>query len=297
LVNAHFTRTNKKFDLIHCAHCISRNRFPWVCDIEFANQFWASGSLINSSSRKKVLKYLKAPYCKKILAWSEWSKNSILKSFPEVESKIGILYPAVPLALTKKSFSKNANLLFVGRDFYMKGGEITLRVFDKLTKKYDNISATIVSDVPEKIVEKYKSNKKIKFYGLMSHEKLFEEIYPNADIFVYPTFSDTFGFAILEAQSFGLPVVAMRTKSTHTINETIKDGKTGFVVDNLEADAVNRVASKKVFLEIKNDVEKLIKNKRLLKNMSSNCLREIRGGKFSIKRRNEVLKRVYEGCF
>ena len=130
----------------------------------------------------------------------------------------------------------------------------------------------------------------------MSHEKLFGEIYPNADILVYPTFSDTFGFAILEAQSFGLPVVAMRTKSTHTINETITDGKTGFVVDNLEAEDINRIVSKKVFLEIKNDVEKLIKDKKLLKNMSKNCLDIIKNGKFSIRKRNEKLKKVYEGC-
>jgi len=291
--NAHYTRTNEEYDLIHCAHCISKNKSPWVCDMEFVGQFWVSSLYKNSSSKKNVLKYIMSPYCKKILAWTEWTKRGILKELPEVANKLEVLYPAVPLQkVGKRSYSK-INLLFVGRNFELKGGMIALDIFDKLTKKYDNVSATIVSDVHGGIIKKYGSNKKIEFYGLMSHEKLFEEIYPNADIFVYPTFSDTFGFAILEAQSFGLPVVAMKTMSTHTLQETISEGKTGFVVENVSFDGSDFIVSEEVISRIKEKIEELIVDKKKLRNMSKNCVREIRSGKFSIKKRNEKLKRVY----
>ena len=292
--NAHYTPNPEKYDLIHCAHCISKNKSPWVCDIEFVGQFWASGPYKDFQSGEKVLKYLQSDYCKKILAWTKWSEKGILKLFPEIQKKVEILYPAIPGQKRKKSSSGKINLLFIGRDFKMKGGGIALKIFDELTKKYDNVYATVISDVPEKILKKYELNSKTKIYGLMSHEKLSEEIYPNEDIFVYPTFSDTFGFAILEAQSFGLPVVVMKTRDTHTIGETVIDGKTGFIVENLKANAVNRVASEKIIEQIKKVVEKLINDKSMLKSMSKNCLKEIGKGKFSIEKRNKKLRKIYE---
>ena len=289
--NAHYTSNAKKYDLIHCAHCLSMNKKPWVCDIEFVGQFWAGSSFKNTPSKKTVRKYLQSDYCKKIMAWSEWSEKGILREFPELEGKIEIVYPAAPfMKRIKKKSDKKLQILFVGRDFEVKGGEIVWEVIDRLTKKYGNVEGVIISNCSK---ENFKENKKIKIYNLVSQKKLFEEIYPQADIFLYPTFSDTFGFAILEAQSFGLPVIAMKTGSTHTIKETIQEGKTGFIVENLEANAGKRVFKDKIFNEILLKTEKLVKNGKLRGEMSRNCLREIENGKFSIKRRNKQLGRIY----
>ena len=292
MLNVHLTRTSEKYDLIHCAHCISKNKSPWVCDIEFVGQFWVANSYRNLSSKKKVLQYLMSPYCKKILAWTEWTKKGILKELPEVKGKLEVLYPAVPFQKIKKRSYSKINLLFVGRNFELKGGMIALDIFDKLTKKYNNVSATIVSDVPDEIIKKHVANKKIEFHKLMSHEKLFGEIYPKADIFVYPTFSDTFGFAILEAQSFGLPVVAMKTRNTHTIEETISEGKTGFIVNSLGTN--DKTVSPDIIKQLTRKTEVLIKNKKKLRDMSKNCIMGIKIGKFSIKIQNEKLKRIYK---
>jgi len=185
-------------------------------------------------------------------------------------------------------------LLFIGRDFALKGGYTAISIINNLVKKYDWVRGVIVSDVPKKILDEYAGNKKIKFYSLMSHEKLFSKIYPNSDVLLYPTFSDTFGFAILEAQSFGLPVIAMKTASTHTIQETISEGETGFVINNLDSDASNRIVSKKVIAKMTEKVEKLITNDTLLNSMSKKCRKVIKDGKFSIERRNKKLKKIYE---
>ncbi|MCK5449781.1 glycosyltransferase family 4 protein, partial [Candidatus Pacearchaeota archaeon] len=258
---------------------------------EFVGQFWAGSSYKKTPSKKTVRKYLQSNYCKKIMAWSEWSKKGVLKEFPELEKKIEIVYPAVPFVRgNRKKTNKKIQILFVGRDFEVKGGKIAWKVMDTLTKKYDNVEGIIISNVLNK---KFEKNKRIKIYNLVSQKKLFEEIYPQADIFLYPTFSDTFGFAILEAQSFGLPVVAMKTGSTHTIEETIQEGKTGFIINNSGANAHKRVFKGKVFNEIMLKTEKLVKNGRLRKEMSRNCFKEIENGKFSIKERNKKLERIY----
>lgn len=293
LPNAHFTKNGENYDLIHCAHCISMNKQPWICDIEYVGQFWAAGNLSNMKNKKRVRRYLTSNYCKNILAWSEWSKRGILREFPELKDKVKVVYPAIPPKKIKNKKSEKVKILFVGRDFYLKGGEVALKIIDAMSKKYSFVEGIVISSVPEDILKKYSSNSSIKFSKLISQKKLFEEVYPNCDIFLYPTFSDTFGFAILEAQSFGLPVIAQRTRSTHTINETIEDGKTGFLVENLDADASRRVVSNDKLEELTRLTEKLIEDKKLREKMSMECKRNIVTGKFSIKNRNKKLKTIY----
>ena len=290
--NAHYTPNAKKYDLIHCAHCLSMNKKPWVCDIEFVGQFWARGNFDESSNKKKIMQYVGSKYCKKILAWSECSKKGILAEFPGLKNKVEVLFPALPSNVKNIRKDDKIRILFVGRDFEVKGGTIVVEILDKLTKKYKNIEGIVISDVPMWVLNKYK-NSLIKFYGLISHKKLFEEFYPNVDIFLYPTFSDTLGFAILEAQSFGLPVVSMKTKSTHTIEETITDGKTGFIIENMGTGAGMRIYNKNIIDEISRKIEMLIKDKKLLRLMGKNAMEEIKNGKFSIRQRNKKLERIY----
>lgn len=292
--NAYHTKNANKYDLIHCTNCLSKNKQPWVADMEFIRFQMGSYSKINNPILKKLIRtYVNSSYCKKIMAWSEWSKKGILEQFPELKNKIEIIYPAVPLHKFKKKEDNKIKILFVGREFKIKGGDIALGIMDKLTKKYPNVEGIVVSDVPPEIIKKYSVNKKINFLGLVSQERLFNEIYPQSDIFLYPTFSDTFGFAIIEAQSFGLPVVAMKTKSTHTITETIQERKTGFIIENLSADAINRIIPQKVLNKMTKKIEGLILDRKILKIMSKNCTNEIKNGRFSIKGRNKKLGKIY----
>ena len=127
----------------------------------------------------------------------------------------------------------------------------------------------------------------------MPQKELFEKIYTIADIFLYPTFSDTLGFAILEAQSFGLPVIVQKTRSTHTIHETVQNGKTGFIIENLSANANKQLFTEEIIDGIILKTEELITNSNLRDKMSHNCIREIKDEKFSIKNRNKILKRIY----
>ena len=289
--NAHLVRDGN-YDVIHCAHCMSLNKKPWVMDVEYVNQFWAGG--IPKKQKKFILRLLKSKYCKKILAWTKWTEKGILKEFPEIENKIEIIYPAIKPVNFKKIKSKNIRLLFVSRRFYFKGGLHALEVMDRLTKKYDNVEGTIISDTPKEILDRYARNKKIKFRDVMPKEELFFQIYPRTDILIYPSYTDTFGFAIIEALSFGIPVVSVAGQSR---SDLIGDGKTGFIVEepkNFQTEDLNNLNSlKNIINEIEKKVELLIKNKKLRDNMSKNCLQEFKKGKFSIKERNKKIEKIY----
>lgn len=300
LPNAHFSRNSKKYDLIHAAHCLSLNKhIPWVADIEYYGQFFMSTPYKNFPSKKWIKKILLRNNCKKILPWSQWSKKNILENFPELKNKIEIVYPAIPSKRFSKKPSNKIRLLFVGRDFYLKGGNIAVQIIDTLSKGKENVEGVVVSDTPREILKKYNGNKNIKFYDLMPQSKLFNEIYPSCDIFLYPTFSDTFGFAILEAQSFGLPVIAQKTNSTHTIDETVEHGKTGFIVRNSKEKSMLPLKylskyEKSVLPKMIKYTSNLINDSILLKKMSKECIKVISNGKFSIKKRKEKLIKIYE---
>jgi len=289
--NAHLTKTKQKFDLIHCAHCLSLNKGPWVGDFEGPWQFSVSGEY-SQSGKRLMGRILKKENCKKIIAWTKAAKNNILKEFPETKGKVEMVYPAVFVPKIKKKKHKQINLLFVGRYFYAKGGLHALEVFDKLTKKYENVKAIIVSEIPKVVKEKYSRNKKIEFYGLIPQKELFD-LYSKSDIFIYPGYSDSFGFMYLEAMGFGIPVI---TVDGFAKKEIISEGETGFVINRLEKINPKIIGPKEKQLinEIIKKADRLIKNKKLREKMSKNSVETIKKGRFSIKERNTKLEKIYE---
>ncbi|MBI3623771.1 glycosyltransferase family 4 protein [Candidatus Pacearchaeota archaeon] len=280
------------YNLIHCTHCLSRNKnMPWVADFESYWQFWLSGRK-TKLGEKWTGKILSRKNCKKIIAWTNLVRDDIIKIFPNLQNKIEVVYPAVPTQKSKKKH-KGINLLFIGRYFYGKGGLHAIEAIDRITKKRKNTAACIVSDTPDEIFRKYSGNKKIKFLEIVPQKKLFEEIYPSSDIFVYPGYSDTFGFSMLEAMSFGIPTI---TVEGDVKEEIIDERKTGFIVSSGNASYRENIKNynKEVVEEMVEKALKLIDNRKLLREMAKNCIKTIKDGKFSIKQRNEKLEKVYQ---
>ncbi|HLC77868.1 MAG TPA: glycosyltransferase family 4 protein [Candidatus Nanoarchaeia archaeon] len=288
--NAIKTRDNSSFDIIHCAHCLSKNKRPWVVDIEWPAQFWA-GRKVFPKNRDKILRLLLSKHCKKVLAWTNWSREEILKVFPEIDNKIEVLYPALKPTIVYRDYKK-IRLLFVSRRFYFKGGLHALEVIDRLTRKYKDVEAVFISDTPREIIEKYSQNPKIKFHSFISKEKMLEEIYPKSDILIYPSYTDTFGFVLIEALSFGIPAITVDGQSRR---EIINDGETGFVVDKIEKiDYTTLEGQEEIIEKMVEKTSLLIENRKLLEKMSLNAYSNVEHGRFSIKKRNDKLAKIYE---
>lgn len=291
--NAHLSPKGD-YDLIHCAHCLSKNKDKsWVADIEYRSQMWVS-SVPARGSKKKVEKLLLDENCKKILPWTRAARDEIKNTFKNdgINKKMQIVYPGIPLPKFKKIKHKNINLFFVARYFYLKGGLHALKVMDRLSKKHLNVNGIIVSEVPEKIKRRYSKNTKIKFLPLMSQKELFEKVYSIGDIFIYPGYSDSFGFAITESLSFGIPVI---TIGGYSKKELVENEKTGFVIGNNKGIDLYKIKQKDLY-NIKQMVEKaskLIENKKLRTNMGKAARQEIAQGKFSVEKRNKKLIKIY----
>jgi glycosyltransferase involved in cell wall biosynthesis len=80
------------------------------------------------------------------------------------------------------------------------------------------------------------------FTGYLAGEEL-ATAYASADIFVFPSTTDTFGNVILEAQAAGLPVIVSDTGGP---KELVQQGVNGLITKALDVDALAEAVRKLV---------------------------------------------------
>ena len=167
----------------------------------------------------------------------------------------------------------------------------------------------MISNVPGEIIKKYQKYNNIKFIlPNINREELLRNYFSGADIFILPTRYDVFGMVFLEAMSCGLPVITVEEYATP---EIVSDKTTGFLLKKCKTvyhklfsrfsrrkwialgKRVKEIDEPELVEEIVEKTSILIENEKLRKDMGENARQEISGGKFSIKNRNEKLKRIY----
>jgi len=129
-------------------------------------------------------------------------------------------------------------LLYVGRVSEEKNIEDFLDIDQKFfVPKLEKI---VVGDGPalKKLKKKYASDQSINFMGCKRGNEL-EQEYQNADIFVFPSKTDTFGIVMLEAMACGTPVAGYRVMGPKDI---IMPGINGHIDDNLTVAVLKCIA-------------------------------------------------------
>ncbi len=124
---------------------------------------------------------------------------------------------------------ENGNiLLFTGRISKDKNLDFLFRIFQQMKETDPNLNLMIVGDGPylETLKSKYSQDPKVIFTGKLNRSVL-PEIYSVADVFVFPSNTDTFGMVVLEAQACGLPAVVSNQGGP---GEIIINDKTGYAL-------------------------------------------------------------------
>ncbi|MCJ7825016.1 MAG: glycosyltransferase [Anaerolineales bacterium] len=115
---------------------------------------------------------------------------------------------------TKFGLEGQEVLLFVGRLASEKGLDMLIQAFAIIHKSRPNVRLLLLGKGPHEDVlranlRKSKLGKFVIFAGAVPHEQV-PDYYAAADLFVFPSKTETQGLVIIEAMAAGLPVVAVR---------------------------------------------------------------------------------------
>jgi glycosyltransferase involved in cell wall biosynthesis len=130
-------------------------------------------------------------------------------------------------------------LLYVGRVSREKDLDVLATAFRQTCRDMPghDLRLIVVGDGPYRAeMEEELAGLPVLFTGVLDGEDL-AEAYASADLFVFPSTTDTFGNVVLEAQASGLPVIVSDQGGPR---ENIEPGETGVVVAGRNAAALAR---------------------------------------------------------
>lgn len=230
--NIKVRRFPKGMDLIHSAQAALWTNHPWVVDFENVTVFtWFSRKVMDGwPARHWLKKIFEQESCRLVLPWTEAAKNSLLNAVDcrNFEAKIEVAYPVMqpkPFPNPTRKRGKPFHFLTIGTAFYAKGILETLKAFELVQSQAES-HLTVISYIPPEIQARYGENPNITLLSRVPNERI-EQAYREADAFVYPAHTDTFGFVLLEAFSYGIPCVA---SDLYAIPEIVQEGVNGRLI-------------------------------------------------------------------
>lgn len=311
-----FRRIPQGADLTYAVTHLVFRKEPWVLDMQCEQPHLLIWSERHFDRYKEALKrVLTSTYCRKIICWADAGRKAFLQmGCEELEDKIEVVHGAV----IKRNFIKeyqqdNIKLLFVGssnirasRHFEVKGGKEIVEAFFELSKRHDNLELVVRSGMSQELKNKCSQLSNIKIIDKPIPWAELEQEWKSADIFVQPAHI-TPAVAFLDAMSYELPIV---TTDAWANPEIVDDGRTGFLVpksdvaqyidnfvvhfDSPEYERVVKTIDPKMVAAIVDKISILVENEDLRRSMGKAGRWEIEHGKFSIEKRNEKLKKIFD---
>ena len=161
---------------------------------------------------------------RRLVAWSEWAKHSLVNDYQVPAEKVIVIPPGVNAAdwicpTPRQLHDRPVKILFVGADLERKGGLLLLEAFRALRPSVElhMVTRARLPEEPGLFV-----------YGQMQpNSAALKQLYYESDIFCLPTYGDCLPMVLSEAGAAGLPVISTRVAG---IPEIVEDGTTGLIV-------------------------------------------------------------------
>lgn len=174
---------------------------------------------------KKYFTYLRAKPQKIFIAYStvdvEYFKNEsnmLKEKRDKLKEKMGI--------------KTNSVIMYSGQLIERKGLFYLLQAYKELRKDYQDISLLIVGYGPQeerlKEVCKKENIQNVFFTGFIDYNNL-PGCYVISDLFVLPSFEETWGLVINEAMACGLPIIT--TAKVGASADLVKEGINGYIIE------------------------------------------------------------------
>lgn len=240
-------------DIIHFFNTVSFSSKPWIVTFEtvvprFRGMLdwhkYGRRDIAHDQWILKAMKSMAAPNCKAIIAISHCAANmqrDALAAFPiyndAISKKITVLHPPQKVLLNPdfakaKPSTPSLTLMLIGHQFFSKGGKEILSAasFLRETENADiniilvsrilsdsyatNTTQEDVTNIKKTLLE---NSSWIKWHEVLPHAKVIELIH-KCDIGLLPSYTETYGYSVLEFQACGIPVITTDIRAFPEIN-------------------------------------------------------------------------------
>lgn len=272
-----------KCDLIHCFNGVCKTRLPWFSSYEtmlprilsmdltrrFGKRWIKQNAMLMANENCKGL----FPMCRATYEIEKrYIKDNAGDYYDEIMKKTQVIHPPQKelvskedIILKNRAIQNNIEFVLVGSGFFYKGGKEVVEVLSRLRKNYA-IHLTIISDFcevpkrePSYTKEDYKQSRRLIAENqdwITVHNKLTNRqvlrICQRSHVGLLPSYGDTYGYACLEFQACGMPVVTSDIRAFPEIN----NNECGYMfcidphMNGKEKQESNRKELTKIFEEI-----------------------------------------------
>lgn len=193
---------------------------------------WFSNFLFTSVWEGNYIEQKAIDNANRCIFSSKWAADSAISDYQAPPDKVKII-PFGPNMINipeKRPPERNkpnvCKLLFLGKEFTRKGGDIVYETFKILKDRRFPVSLTFVgSEVPA-----YVDDENIEIIDYIDKNTVegmqeFEAIWREAHFLFLPTRAECFGIAFVEASAWGIPSIATDTGG---VADAVLNGKNGF---------------------------------------------------------------------
>lgn len=251
LLNSFLGTGLSRCSLIHLFNGVSLGRTPWVSTFETQLPRWGTyvpegprWGVVEPAELRRGFQAMAADSCRRMVALSECARRIetafLTESVPDladaITGKLAVLHPAqkVDVRATVREWAPQGTVrfCFVGRQFFVKGGVEMLMAFRHLFRSgRRNWRLRVVSSLepsPDRSqLTTCSRSELLSLIGeLASHVTLTEsmghrevlDLMHESDVSMLPTFADSYGYAVLESQAAGAPVISTNVRALPEIN-------------------------------------------------------------------------------
>ncbi|ANO34979.1 hypothetical protein A6E01_17545 [Vibrio breoganii] len=234
----------KVFDILECQDNSGLITFLPKLDCKIIVRFHGSITYFNDEMKQRSFKdyawkFLEAKTIAKadqLVSVSDYTaeRTRALFSIPQRRS-IYTIYNGVVVDkdLVERDYTENSsfNVVFSGSILRKKGFFSLINSWDSFNSEYPgavlHIAGKDNQGVLERILERNGLIKGLKYHGILDKNSL-NELYDKCDIAVFPSFSEAFALAPMEAMARRLPVIYSKLSSG---KELIPEHKYGYLID------------------------------------------------------------------
>ncbi len=251
-----------KVDLMHLFNGISYGRIPWVTTFEtilprfrivVQKTHGSSPGFASEWKLRKAFDVLASNTCKQIIAISACARNmqcELLAEFSsyreDIERKLVVIHPPQEVLVsqfTDKQVDLNGRIkfMFVGNAFFRKGGREVVETIKNLRDQYhydieliivsalhaDSYAIEVHPDDVQRMATFFQENRDwIKYIPHLPNSEILD-LMKQAHIGLLPTYADSYGYAVLEFQAAGCPVISTNVRALPEIN----DNEKGWIIE------------------------------------------------------------------